>query len=243
MNRDGEADKLARDILSISQSPGLIVIDTLQTYMEGNENSPEHMGAFVRACLELREKTGAAVLVLHHLGKDTYQPDEATLKIIEDVCGNLLEGGELAAVRICGGVPPRAGARLESVSGLRLLGRVPREKMPGVYSEASIFLNLEINPPCPNAVIEAMASGLPVVGFETGSLAELVPEGAGMTVPYGGDPWRLEGGDTGALKEAVRRVIGRRDEYGREARLVAEKKFGLEKMADGYLAIIERMLK
>jgi glycosyltransferase involved in cell wall biosynthesis len=195
----------------------------LERFRPANQNAPA--GPPVLLCVE-----------------GNVQPDEATLKILEDVCGNLLKGGELAAARICGGVSPQAKARLEGISGLRLMGVVPREKMPGVYTEASIFLNLEINPPCPNAVIEAMASGLPVVGFDTGSLAELVPEGAGMTVPYGGDPWRLEGGDTGALKEAVRRVIGRRDEYGREARLVAEKKFGLEKMAENYLEIVNRLL-
>ena len=70
LNGDGEAAKLAKDILAISAEPKLIVIDTLQVYLDGNENSPEYMGAFVRACLELRDQTGAAVLVLHHLGKD-----------------------------------------------------------------------------------------------------------------------------------------------------------------------------
>ena len=70
LNQDGESAKLAKDILAISDSPKLIVVDTLQVYLEGNENSPEYMGAFIRACVELREKTGAAVVILHHLGKD-----------------------------------------------------------------------------------------------------------------------------------------------------------------------------
>jgi len=70
INQAGEVTKLAQDILAVCEAPKLIVIDTLQMYLEGNENSPEHMGAFVRACLQLKDKTGAAVLVLHHLGKD-----------------------------------------------------------------------------------------------------------------------------------------------------------------------------
>lgn len=70
LNQGNEVDKLIKDILAISKSPKLIVIDTLQVYLEGNENSPEHMGAFVRACLKLRDKTKGTVLVIHHLGKD-----------------------------------------------------------------------------------------------------------------------------------------------------------------------------
>lgn len=70
LNRDGEVGKLAHDILDISKTPKLIVIDTVQVYLAGNENSPEDMGSLVRGCLELRDRTGAAVLVIHHLGKD-----------------------------------------------------------------------------------------------------------------------------------------------------------------------------
>jgi hypothetical protein len=51
---------------------GLIVIDTLMRAMAGgNENAPEDMGAFILTCDKLRELTGAAVLVIHHSGKDT----------------------------------------------------------------------------------------------------------------------------------------------------------------------------
>ncbi len=46
----------------------LIVIDTLNRNMTGNENSTEDMSAFVRGCDRLRELTGAAVLVIHHKG-------------------------------------------------------------------------------------------------------------------------------------------------------------------------------
>ena len=50
---------------------GLIVVDTLSRAMSGgNENSPDDMGAFVRNCDQLRMETKAAVLVIHHAGKD-----------------------------------------------------------------------------------------------------------------------------------------------------------------------------
>ena len=70
LNQPGEVQRLARDILAISENPKLIVIDTAQVYLSGNENSPDDMGSFVRACLVLRDTTSASVLAIHHQGKD-----------------------------------------------------------------------------------------------------------------------------------------------------------------------------
>ena len=38
---------------------------------------------------------------------------------------------------------------------------------------ADIFLYSHLNPPCPNSVLEAVATGLPVVGYDSGSMSEL----------------------------------------------------------------------
>lgn len=49
----------------------LIIIDTLSRVMAGgNENAPEDMGALVQNIDRLRAETGAAVLLVHHSGKD-----------------------------------------------------------------------------------------------------------------------------------------------------------------------------
>lgn len=49
----------------------LVIIDTLSRTMgAGNENAPEDMGAFVRSVDELRTQLGAAVMIVHHSGKD-----------------------------------------------------------------------------------------------------------------------------------------------------------------------------
>lgn len=50
---------------------GMIVIDTLNRSLSGgDENSNVDMGLFVRHVDLIREETGAAVLVIHHTGKD-----------------------------------------------------------------------------------------------------------------------------------------------------------------------------
>ncbi|MCO7827804.1 helicase RepA family protein [Escherichia fergusonii] len=49
----------------------LIVIDTLARCFGGNdENDSRDMGAFIQGCDAIKQATGAAVLVVHHSGKD-----------------------------------------------------------------------------------------------------------------------------------------------------------------------------
>jgi hypothetical protein len=52
----------------------LIVIDTVSRALAGgNENAPEDMGTFLRNIDEIRLKTGAATLLVHHTGKTLSQ--------------------------------------------------------------------------------------------------------------------------------------------------------------------------
>jgi hypothetical protein len=48
----------------------LVVFDTLARCMDGDENSVKDMNAAVRGCDRVRDATGAAVLLVHHSGKD-----------------------------------------------------------------------------------------------------------------------------------------------------------------------------
>lgn len=48
----------------------LVVFDTLARCMSGDENSQKDMGAAVVGCDRVRTETGAAVLLVHHEGKD-----------------------------------------------------------------------------------------------------------------------------------------------------------------------------
>ncbi|MBN1493695.1 MAG: glycosyltransferase family 4 protein [Candidatus Omnitrophica bacterium] len=43
--------------------------------------------------------------------------------------------------------------------------------------KSHIFIYSHLNPPCPNSVVEAISCGLPVVGFDSGAMRELLPFG------------------------------------------------------------------
>ena len=125
---------------------------------------------------------------------------------------------------------------------IRFLGVVPRESIPDINRAADLYFSAEANPPCPNAVIEALACGTPVLGFDTGSLAELVPPTAGRTVPYGGDVWKLEEPDIPALSLAAQEILAEKKDFSAGARQHAEENLGLALMVDKYLAFMEKFL-
>src|SRR5919107_879070 len=91
-------------------------------------------------------------------------------------------------------VDGRTKNRLKHQTAFRIqfMDMTPRDHIPWLMRSSHLLFSAEVNPPCPNSVIEALGCGLPVVGFDTGSLSELVQGQTGRLVPYGGNPWKLE---------------------------------------------------
>ena len=121
---------------------------------------------------------------------------------------------------------------------IKFMNTVPREHIPWLMRSAHLLFSAEVNPPCPNSVIEALACGLPVIGFDTGSLSEIIHRDAGRLVPYGGDPWRLQKPDIPALANAAVEVLEEQTRFRNSARERAETVFGLDKMVDEYLKVL-----
>ncbi len=121
---------------------------------------------------------------------------------------------------------------------VNFLGVVPRERIPELDRSAHFYFSAEINPPCPNSVIEALACGLPVVGFGMGSLPELVTAEAGAVTFYGGDPWKLDTPNVPALASAVAEMLKELPRFQTGARARAESAFGLDAMVEKYLEVL-----
>ncbi len=113
-------------------------------------------------------------------------------------------------------------------------GVCSRDKLISLEQNAAFFFSSEIHAACPNAVIEAMACGLPVVGFDTGALKDVAGD-AGIIVPYGTDPWKLEKPVIGPLLDAAEHVIKNNAAFRKTARTRAEAQFSVEKMAESYI--------
>jgi glycosyltransferase involved in cell wall biosynthesis len=127
---------------------------------------------------------------------------------------------------------------VNSVVNIKFLGTVPRADIPKLARSSHMMYCAEVNPPCPNSVIEAMACGLPVIGFDSGSLKELVTDDAGCVVPYGSNPWKLETPNIEALASSAGEVLEKHSQFRAAARRRAESAFGLDAMVESYLKVL-----
>jgi glycosyltransferase involved in cell wall biosynthesis len=121
---------------------------------------------------------------------------------------------------------------------VNFLGTLPREQIPFLARSSHFLYSAEVNPPCPNSVIEALACGLPVAGFDTGSLRELVGEEAGVLVPYGANQWKLETPNISALAGSVNEILRDQPRFRQAARARAESALGVDRMVDAYLKVL-----
>lgn len=60
---------------------------------------------------------------------------------------------------------------------IEFLGRIPREETVKYYQEASLFVLPSLNEGMSNAMLEALAVGLPIISTNTGGASELVADG------------------------------------------------------------------
>lgn len=141
---------------------------------------------------------------------------------------------------VVGRVDTSARNRLKHQTAFRIqfMDTMPREHIPWLMRSSHLLFSAELNPPCPNSVIEALACGLPVVGFDTGSLSELIHGDAGRLVPYGANPWKLQAPDFPSLAEAALEILQEQDRFRKSARQRAESAFDVENMVDQYLHVL-----
>jgi glycosyltransferase involved in cell wall biosynthesis len=112
-----------------------------------------------------------------------------------------------------------------------------RDDVPALLAEADLFVLPSRSEAFPNAVIEAMAAGLPVVATRVGGIVELVqPERTGVLVPSD---------DPEALAAAVMNLMARPDQanaLGRAARQEVERQYSLSSMVGRFEELYESEL-
>jgi len=114
---------------------------------------------------------------------------------------------------------------------VELLGPFTQREAPALYRRADVLIHTKYNDPCPTVVLEAMASGLPVVYSASGGTPELVGDaGVGIQAP---EDWeRDHPPEPEALARAILQAAERRDELGPAARARAEERFALPRWID-----------
>lgn len=166
------------------------------------------------------------------------------LRVVLDMAAGMQEKtGIPLEVMVAGRVPEAVRKQWEEYARVPVtwLGIVPRERIACLDRSAALLFSAELNPACPNSVIEALACGLPVVGYDTGSLAELVTGDAGRVVPFEGDPWKLEYPDIPPLIDAAAEILQDQARFRAGARQRAEEAFGLDRMVQRYVEVMQSL--
>jgi glycosyltransferase involved in cell wall biosynthesis len=126
---------------------------------------------------------------------------------------------------------------------VHLLGEYSQREAPGIFRRAHLLLHTKVKDPCPTLVLEAMATGLPVVYPASGGTVELVGEEAGVGVSHP-DTWdRDEPPAPEALAEAVDRVLAELTSYSAAARARAVERFALPPWLDRHAALFAELTR
>lgn len=171
----------------------------------GNSGKPEFIipngssNNYVRCDKGKTRDVIRVICVEGHFPSDTYVID--LLKFISALTIN----GKQLMITMVGEFEKSRFSSLMEIKNVNLLGRIPREKVASILVENDIFLSLDLNAACPNSVIEAMHAGLPIVGFDTGSLSEICDDiSVKYLVPFEGDPFRHDyTGDFTGFKNSI----------------------------------------
>jgi len=186
-------------------------------------------------------KTGGRQRIMVVEGSFTGGHDIGLRLVLDLADGLQVRHGIPVEVCVAGRVPEDLQEKWSTYAQVPIewLGIIPREQIPLWDRSAALLFSAELNPACPNAVIEALACGLPVLGYDTGSLSELVTTGAGKVVPFNGNPWKLELPGTDQLVDAAAEIIRNQPAYRAGARQRAEAAFSLDQMVAQYVEVFQ----
>lgn len=174
-----------------------------------------------------RKNQLAQLEIMEHLAGEQR---DATLRIIGAATGEGDQGygGSMAASLESRGLQDR----------VELVGSLPNDEIVEELRAASVFVHTSTQETLPGAIVEAMASGTPVVAMDNPGTRALVRDGrTGFLVPAGS--MRLFAERCGQLLADP----SLRSRMGAEAREVARNQFSAEAVARARLAAFERLIE
>jgi glycogen synthase len=122
---------------------------------------------------------------------------------------------------------------------ISFINQIPRDEMPDLMRISDVLLFPSIwEEPFSRVVLEAMASGLVVIGTETGGTKEILKHGeTGLSFPPG---------DAGALARCVKQLIEKPElkaKLSKNGRMLVERQFDIHRMVDEIEAYLEDVIK
>jgi len=128
--------------------------------------------------------------------------------------------------------------RLRLEDNVKFHGAQPADEIARLHLQSQVFVLTSRNENSPNALAEAMVSGMPVIATRVGGIPSLVDDGqTGLLVPWG---------DPKALAEKIDWLLAHpqeRERLGQNARHIARDRHAPEKVAVETVAAYKEILK
>ena len=160
------------------------------------------------------------------------------ISALEEALAGLEDVTNLLLLCVGHGMTPTEG--ISSKGGIPYinLGSIDNDHKLGiVYNTADVFVIPSLQDNMPNTVLEALACGIPVVGFRVGGIPEMVRSGInGLLVPEG---------DVVALRAAIIELLEnpeKTDKMATNCRRIAVEEYSLEVMAKNYMELYRGIL-
>jgi sugar transferase (PEP-CTERM/EpsH1 system associated) len=191
---------------------------------------------------EAKRKVGLApdLFVVGTVGRlDPVKNQQLLLRAFSSMSKTLGCGGQKVELLIVGAGPEEG--KLRQLASDLVLGAMvhfagERKDVADLMRAVDLFVLPSIAEGISNTVLEAMASGLPVVATDVGGNAELVVHGA--------TGFLIDSGDEEALADTLVRCANSQADIltiGREARSRSERLFSLDAMVNRYAELYETM--
>jgi glycosyltransferase involved in cell wall biosynthesis len=170
---------------------------------------------------------------------------ESTIEGLGIACG----GGLNARLKVAGWVDNEARSSAEGLARklglsdrIEFTGAYTQEQAPEVYRSADAYVMTKHNDPCPNTVLEALASGLPVLYSGSGGVPELVGTEAGVALPCPED-WEVTRVPTPeAIGAGMLRIAAGHQIFADTARRRAVDRFDIAHWIDRHRSVFEQLI-
>ncbi len=142
----------------------------------------------------LRERLGATAetIIVAYVGR--IAPEKGLDVALEAMRTVIAEEPRRVVFALAGDGPYEAHCKAAAPPGTVFTGRIVGTELSEFYASADLFVFPSVTDTFGNVLLEAMASGLAVVGAEYGTTTELLAEGRGITFPSG---------DAGAMAQRI----------------------------------------
>jgi len=165
---------------------------------------------------------------------DSITNERKGLRFLLDAVQSINDTSKLVLMSVGQGIANVA----ESIRYIQL-GRMEDDRMLSlIYSMADVFVVPSIQDNLPNTVLESIASGTPVIGFDIGGIPDMVREGeSGLLVPAR---------NVASLKSAIEALLWNdelRKSMAAKCREIAVKEYDLSIQAQAYSSLYSQVIQ